>query len=442
MANWGSVQAAASAEQLTAIVEQAARALSGLPLAVLRNRRALGTRADQAVREALRSFSAVTISATQLQSLVAQVTAKVGGLGFLDALLPPNSDEFTDLALNGDGRVWGRRKSSAGQFEDLGLRPSKEEAWRAIEALLAPEGRACSESTPTVDVKIPRDRTLGFGGARVKALHPCIAPGDGFPTLAVRLFEPEPVPPSQVARWQVFGGKAETRAEADGSSTLTSTSLLPAAVQVGDPVIDPLLDAIANRLRLIILGGTATGKTTLLAALCHGIPQTARVVKVEDPEEIWLPHPNVCTLEARPAPPGSNVPPYTVADGVDDAMRLAPAYVILGEVRRGDAALSLFRALMSDHAGLTTFHAEGPEEAVRRMGVIMWADAGVRIEGAKELFAQALDVVVQIGWREGQRRALGVWEVAGLTAGDVKFRCLWQPGDGKLGQITRRRGLE
>jgi len=438
MANWGSVQAAASAEQLTAIGEQAARALSGLPLAVLRNRRALGTRADQAVREALRSFSAVTISATQLQSLVAQVTAKVGGLGFLDALLPPNSDEFTDLALNGDGRVWGRRKSSAGQFEDLGLRPSKEEAWRAIEALLAPEGRACSESTPTVDVKIPRDRTLGFGGARVKALHPCIAPGDGFPTLAVRLFEPEPVPPSQVARWQVFGGKAET--EADGSSTLTSTSLLPAAVQVGDPVIDPLLDAIANRLRLIILGGTATGKTTLLAALCHGIPQTARVVKVEDPEEIWLPHPNVCTLEARPAPPGSNVPPYTVADGVDDAMRLAPAYVILGEVRRGDAALSLFRALMSDHAGLTTFHAEGPEEAVRRMGVIMWADAGVRIEGAKELFAQALDVVVQIGWREGQRRALGVWEVAGLTAGDVKFRCLWQPGDRKLGQITRRRG--
>jgi hypothetical protein len=124
MANWRSVQAAASSEQLTAIVEQAARALSGLPLAALRNRRELGARADQAVREALRGFSAVTISATQLQSLVAQVTAKVGGLGFLDALMPPNSDEFTDLTLNGDGRVWGRRKRSDGQFDDLGLRPS------------------------------------------------------------------------------------------------------------------------------------------------------------------------------------------------------------------------------------------------------------------------------------------------------------------------------
>jgi pilus assembly protein CpaF len=437
MANWGSVQAAASAEQLTAIGEQAARALSGLPLAALRNRRELGARADQAVREALRGFSAVTISATQIQSLVALVTAKVGGLGFLDALMPPNSDEFTDLALNGDGRVWGRRKRSDGQFDDLGLRPSKEEAWRAVEALLAPEGRACSESTPSVDVKIPRDRALGFGGARVKALHPCTAPGDGYPTLAVRLFEPEPVPPSQVARWQVFERGEIERRDRDGSD---KASLSPASISISDPVIDPLLDAVANRLRVIILGGTATGKTTLLSALCHGIPMDARVVKVEDPEEIWLPHPNVVTLEARPAPPGSNVPPYTVADGVDDAMRLAPAYVIVGEVRRGDAALSLFRALMSDHAGLTTFHAEGPEEAVRRMGVIMWADAGVRIEGAKELFAQALDVVVQIGWRDGRRRALGVWEVAGMMAGDVKFRCLWQPGDGQLAPISRRRG--
>ena len=105
-------------------------------------------------------------------------------------------------------------------------------------------------------------------------------------------------------------------------------------------------------------------------------------MKIEDPEEIWLPHPNVTTLEARSAPPGSNVPSYTVADGVDDALRLAPAYVILGEVRRGDAALALFRAMMSDHAGLTTLHADGPEHAAYRIGVIMYSDAGVQSEAA------------------------------------------------------------
>ena len=73
------------------------------------------------------------------------------------------------------------------------------------------------------------------------------------------------------------------------------------------------------------------------------------------------------------------------------------------------------------------------------MGVIMWADAGVRIERRKALFAQALDLVVQIGWREDRaaRWASGRWPA--WNGGEVKFRTLWQPGDARLGQITRRR---
>ena len=124
---------------------------------------------------------------------------------------------------------------------------------------------------------------------------------------------------------------------------------------------------------------------------------------VEDPEEIWLQHPNVVTLEARPAPPGSTVPPYRVQDGVDDAMRMAPDWLIVGEVRTGQAALSLFRAQMSDHPGLCTFHAEGAEAAVHRMSVILFAHSQVRMEAAKEIFAQAVDLVVQVGRLEGNR---------------------------------------
>jgi pilus assembly protein CpaF len=207
-------------------------------------------------------------------------------------------------------------------------------------------------------------------------------------------------------------------------------------------VLAALLEAVSSRLRVMVVGGTATGKTTLLSALCHGIPADARIVKVEDPEEIWLPHPNVTTLEARPAPPGSDVPAYTVSDGVDDAMRLAPSHLIVGEVRTGDAALSLFRALMSDHAGLTTFHAEGPEEALFRLGVILFADAQVRFEAAKGLFVQAIDLVIQVGWREKTRRCLGVWEVGDLSGGKVTFRILWQPGEAEMKAPERRRRIE
>ena len=161
------------------------------------------------------------------------------------------------------------------------------------------------------------------------------------------------------------------------------------------------MECVGQRLRFIIAGGTGTGKTTLLSAICHGIPREARVVKIEDPEEIWLVQDDVVTLEARPAPPGSEVPSYNVADGVDDAMRMAPAWLIVGEVRTGPAALTLFRGLMSDHPGLTTFHAEGPEAVVHRMSVLMFTDCGVKFEAAKAMFGEAIDMVIQIGWREG-----------------------------------------
>jgi pilus assembly protein CpaF len=410
--SWGAVQNALTPEQVTAVVEGAAKELSSLSLAVLRNRAEVGRRADGAVRGALRSQGGPQPDNSQIQAMINRVVARVGGLGFLDALFPPHCTEYTDVLVNADGAVWARRKSAMAFARLEHLAPTKEEVWRAVEALLAPEGRACAEATPSVDTKLPRDRELGFGGARVKVLHPGIAPGDGYPSLAIRLFEPIPVTPAQVVAWGVFT----------------------------PPVMAALLDAVGRRLRVMVIGGTGTGKTTLLSALCHGIPPDARVVKVEDPEEIWLPHPNVVTLEARPAPPGSTVPAYTVTNGVDDALRLAPSHLIVGEVRKGDAALSLFRAMMSDHAGLTTFHADGPEHAAYRIGIIMNSDANVRAEAAKGMFAEAIDLVVQVGWRAGRRVALGVWEVGGLASNnDVKLRSLWLPGESEFKAPSRRR---
>jgi pilus assembly protein CpaF len=185
----------------------------------------------------------------------------------------------------------------------------------------------------------------------------------------------------------------------------------------------------------LILGGTATGKTTLLSAICSGIPKTARVVKIEDPEEIWLDHPHVVTLEARPAQIGTSIAPYTLASGVDDAMRMSPRWLIVGEMRRGDAVAALFRAQMSDHPGLSTFHAESPEAAVGRLNLLLFNDVGVRAEGAKEMFVEAVDMVVQVGFRQhaGKRRRhiVGVWSVQkALKAGNVTFTRLYRiPGE-------------
>jgi len=114
--------------------------------------------------------------------------------------------------------------------------------------------------------------------------------------------------------------------------------------------------------------------------------------------------------------------------------------MIVGEVRTGQAALSLFRAQMSDHPGLSTFHADGAEAAVNRMAVIMEADMQVPDRAAKAIFAQAVDLVVQVGWLGGKRKIVGVWETASeIQAGNVVFRQVYQAGEVEMGRINRRR---
>ncbi len=153
-------------------------------------------------------------------------------------------------------------------------------------------------------------------------------------------------------------------------------------------------------------------------------------------------HPHVITIEARKAPIGStSVVDYTLRHGVDDAMRMSPRWLIVGEVRTGDAAAALFRAQMSDHPGLSTFHADSPAAAVKRMSLIMLLDAQIPMLGGKELFAQAIDLVVQVGFLPGEnkRRLIGVWQVAPeLKAGDVVFEQLFACGEEKIQPFTRR----
>ena len=410
MTGWTSVVPQLSAEERAGIIDEVSTQFQGLSLSEMRgDREKLVARAIPLITSSLNHF-ALQVSSDEIQAMAREIVARVGGLGFLEPLLRADS-QLSEVTVTPDGKVWALRKGM-GAFEKLSAAPSQTEVWRAVETLLAPLGRAVTEASPSVDAKIPRQEGLP-GGARVKIIHPIVAPGAGFPSINIRLFEPKPVPPEKLIEWKV----------------------------APETVIHGLVEMVASAVRVLVIGGTASGKTTLLSALCHGIPKDARVVKIEDPEEIWLDHPHVVTLEARPAQKGSSVVPYTLADGVDDAMRMSPKWLIVGEMRRGDAVAALFRAQMSDHPGLSTFHAEGPEAAISRLNLLLFNDVGVRAEGAKEMFAQAVDLVVQVGWQGASRSMLGVWEVEKqLRAGNVQFRQLYKPGDMNLAdlQIERR----
>jgi pilus assembly protein CpaF len=404
---WTRMSTGISDEQKKQLVEDAAKGLQNLPLDELRDRNKLALKSQQQL-SMLISGLGVVVPAEEMNALVQQVVARLGGLGFFHDLLPPQRMDLNEIAVTPNGKVWVLKKG-APRFESLTITPTREEVWRGVEALLAPLGRSVNEATPSVDAKLPR--TENFSGARIKVLHPCICPGEGYPSINIRLYEARPVTPEQLIQW----------------------GMAP------ESVIRGLVDIIGRTARVLIIGGTATGKTTFLSGISAGIPREERVVKIEDPEEIWLDHPHTVTIEARPAPPGSSIPSYTVRNGVDDAMRMSPRWLIVGEVRTGDAAMSLFRAQMSDHPGLSTFHAEGPEETVFRLSVIMFADLQVQMQAARSIFAQAVDVVMQVGWAEGKRALIGVWEVGReLQQGEVTFRKLYSRGDAMLQPFTRR----
>ena len=390
------------------VVDEVAGQFSSMSLTEMRSdREKLLSRIIPQVQTTLNRFGLQTMD---VEGIAREVIARVGGLGFLEPLLRTDSG-LSEITVTPNGDVW-LLKKGAPSFEKMQSRPTDIEVWRAVETLLAPLGRAVTEASPSVDAKIPRQEGLA-GGARVKIIHPVVAPGLGYPSINIRLFEPKPVPPEKLIEWNVA----------------------PA------PVINGLVKAVRQALRILVIGGTASGKTTLLSALCYGIPRDARVVKIEDPEEIWLDHPHVVTLEARPAQTGSSILPYSLASAVDDAMRMSPKWLIVGEMRRGDAVAALFRAQMSDHPGLSTFHAEGPEAAVMRLNLLLAADVGIRAEAAKEMFCQAVDMIVQVGWHNGKRAMIGVWEVEKvLKAGNVQFRRLYAPGDEELlpGSMERR----
>jgi pilus assembly protein CpaF len=406
---WGATLNELNEADRKRVIDEVASNLKNLSLTEMRSdREKLITRVVPLVQSALNRFG---LQSMDLNSIARDVVARIGGLGFLEPLLRSDSN-LSEVSVTPQGDVWVLKKGAA-SFEKLAMRPSDTEVWRAVEALLAPLGRSVTEASPSVDAKIPRQEGLA-GGARVKIIHPVVAPGLGFPSINIRLFEANPVPAEKLIEWQVA----------------------PA------PIIGGLVRMVSNALRILVIGGTASGKTTLLSALCSGIPKDARVVKIEDPEEIWLDHPHVVTLEARPTQVGSSIVPYSLASGVDDAMRMSPKWLIVGEMRRGDAVAALFRAQMSDHPGLSTFHAEGPEAAIMRLNLLLASDVGIRAESAKEMFCQAVDLIVQVGWHGGKRAMIGVWEVEKtLKGGNVQFQRLYAPGDADLRQATIERRI-
>lgn len=195
-----------------------------------------------------------------------------------------------------------------------------------------------------------------------------------------------------------------------------------------------LAAAVKARANLIVAGGTGTGKTTMLRCLINEIDAEERLITVEDSLEIGLErfeelHPDHETLEAREANT-EGVGAITLADLVRSALRMDPHRVIVGEVRGAEVLPMLLAMSQGNDGSMCSIHADSSKGVFGRLAMYAAMTPERLIpEVTNLLVANAVDLIVHLGWVEGERRITSVRQVTGTVEGaQVVSNELWRPG--------------
>lgn len=195
--------------------------------------------------------------------------------------------------------------------------------------------------------------------------------------------------------------------------------------------------AMEREQNMVIAGGTGTGKTTFINALSALIPNTDRIVTIEDAAELQLDQDHVVSLETR-APDRKGKGAVTIRDLLHSSLRMRPDRIIVGECRGGEA-LDLLQAMNTGHGGsMSTVHANSPVETLRRLETLaLFSGEEIPLRFLRAQVASAINVVVQLQRLAGKRTVATIAEVLPLTDdGEYQVRDIYQY-DYSAEQLTR-----
>jgi pilus assembly protein CpaF len=326
------------------------------------------------------------ISRDDRERIAIELAADILGHGPIERLL--EDDTVTEIMCNGPFDIWvermGRLHRTPVRFADDG------HLQRIISKIVAQVGRRIDESSPMVDARLP-------DGSRVNATIPPLSLSG--PLLTIRKF-----------------GKYRLDVDAlikKGALTADTAELLARCVQA--------------RLNVLIAGGTGSGKTTMLNALSASIPDSERIITIEDAAELNLNQRHVLRLEARP----KNIEgegEIAIRDLVRNSLRMRPDRIVVGECR-GAEALDMLQAMNTGHDGsLSTLHANSPRDALARLEtMVLMAGYELPLRAVREQIASALDVLIQIErMADGTRRVVAITEVQRMEADVITLQDLYK----------------
>lgn len=316
-------------------------------------------------------------------------------------------DDITEIMVNGAGKIfyekegsmylWNQHFSSEEKLEDI------------IQQMVGTHNRVINTAQPIADTRLA-------DGSRVNVvLSPISIDGAA---VTIRKFPKHPINMEKMIE------KESISAECAG-------------------VLERFVKAGYN---IFISGGTGSGKTTFLNALSEFIPETERVITIEDSAELQLQGiPNLVRLETRTAGAEGNLE-ITIRDLIRTALRMRPTRIIVGEIR-GAECLDMLQAMNTGHDGsLSTGHANSCLDMLSRMETMVLMGMELPLSAIRAQIASGIDIMVHLGrLRDKSRRVLAIMELNGVKEGEIQLNPLYEfvekgTKDGKIAGCWEKRG--
>src|SRR5574341_292513 len=320
------------------------------------------------------------------------------GFGPIQPLL--DDPDVSEVMVNGPKKVYiekgGQLTKTPITFDD------DDHVERVIDRIILPLGRRVDADSPAVDARLP-------DGSRVNAvIRPVSIDG---PCITIRKFRKDKLSVQQLVDY--------------GSLTNHMAEFIRACV--------------IARLNIVISGGTGSGKTTLLNVLSSFIPESERIVTIEDAAELQLQQDHVLRLETKvPNTDGTGV--VTIRDLVRNSLRMRPDRIVVGECRGGEA-LDMLQAMNTGHDGsLTTLHANTPRDALSRLEtMVLMSGMDLPLKVVRQQISSAVDLIIQqTRLKDGSRKVTAITEVVGMEGDTVVMTDIFkfeQTGIGENGKI-------
>ncbi|MFC1632396.1 ATPase, T2SS/T4P/T4SS family [Candidatus Omnitrophota bacterium] len=345
----------------------------------------LRERTERVISTILADKASGLISSYEVRKeLVKEISDEALGLGPLEDLL--RDPEITEVMVNNKDQVYVERN---GKIELTSKKFISNDQVRAvIERIVAPLGRRIDESVPMVDARLP-------DGSRVNAIIPPLSLTG--PTLTIRKFSRERYTMQDMVKF--------------GSLT--------------DDLLEFLKVCVLLRKNIVISGGTGSGKTTVLNALSHFIPDRERIVTIEDAAEVKLSQRHWISLESR-MPNIEGKGGISIRELFRNTLRMRPDRIIIGECR-GNETPDMLQAMNTGHDGsLTTIHANSTHHVLGRLDtMVLMSGIELPMRAIREQIAGAINIIVHTArLSDGSRKVMAITEITGLKeeTGEVTMK--------------------